>query len=69
MKEHDIVYLKIDIPEEELEENMIGTIVFAYTDKQICEVEFTTLHGSKVVTLSSHQIGLVVKIENTNETN
>jgi hypothetical protein len=55
-KEHEIVQLNIDLPNNSLQKDAIGTVVFIYRDRNTYEVEFATKDGSKVITLSSLHI-------------
>jgi hypothetical protein len=52
MKELDLVVLTHDIPECELQQGDLGTIVHCYTDGQAWEVEFVTAEGRTVAVLT-----------------
>ncbi len=58
IREHDTVVLACDLPEENLKEGDIGTVVHIYQDGAAYEVEFTALDGETVavVTLQKRQV-------------
>jgi hypothetical protein len=58
IKEHDIVVLTADVPEEGLTAGDFGTVVHVYKDGEAYEVEFLTLDGrtAAVATLESSQV-------------
>lgn len=58
MKPHDIVILIKEIPEKDLKQGSVGTLVHVYEDGHGCEVEFqhNTGNGWKVVTLTFDDI-------------
>lgn len=51
MIEHDIVSIIEAIPEEGLASGSKGTIVHVYGNGLVCEVEFVTDNGCKIVTV------------------
>jgi len=54
LAEHDVVAVKLDIPEEGLVCGDVGAIVHCYSDRDAYEVDFVDDHGRPkgVVTLS-----------------
>ncbi len=58
IREHDVVVLACDFPEESLKEGDVGTVVLVYRGDAAYEVEFMTLDGETVaiVTLEKHQV-------------
>lgn len=58
IKEHDIVVLTEDIPEEGLTAGDVGTVVHIYNSGEGYEVEFMTLAGQTiaVATLLAQQV-------------
>ncbi len=58
IKEHDIVVLTKDVPDEELLAGDVGTIVTIYKDGKGYEVEFTTPGGETrcVVTVAANMV-------------
>ena len=58
IREHDLVVLTSDIPEEHLQQGDVGTVVLVHESKAGFEVEFVTLAGSTlaVVTVPSSAI-------------
>jgi len=58
MEEHESLVLATDLPDESLKEGDIGTVVHVQKDGAAYEVEFMTLDGETVatVTLEKHQV-------------
>ena len=58
IKEHDIVVLTEDVPEEQLTAGDVGTVVHIYKNGEGYEVEFMTLTGRTiaVATLLARQV-------------
>jgi hypothetical protein len=56
LQEHQLVQLRVAMPEQGLLQGQSGTIVHLYADRLACEVEFISSGGSKVVTLQLGQI-------------
>lgn len=65
MKELDSVVLKEDLPEHDLKEGDIGTVVMAHRGGAGYEVEFVALDGETVavVTLSASRVRPVARHE------
>ncbi|PSL24337.1 DUF4926 domain-containing protein [Dyadobacter jiangsuensis] len=65
MKELDIIVLTQDLPELELQEGDIGTIVMTHGENAAFEVEFCTLDGETVAieTLLPSQIRAITRGE------
>ena len=58
IREHDLVVLTADIPEENLEQGDVGTIVLVHRADAGFEVEFATLAGETlaVVTVAADAV-------------
>jgi len=58
IREHDLVVLTADIPEESLERGDVGTVVLVHRANAGFEVEFATLAGETlaVVTVAAHAV-------------
>ena len=58
IREHDLIVLDCDLPENSLKEGDVGTIVHVYSGDAAYEVEFMTLDGESVaiVTLEKTQL-------------
>jgi hypothetical protein len=56
-KEHQVIYVKEDIPDRNLSRNEIGTIVYVYTGG-VYEIEFPTSDKPKLIHLRHNQIAL-----------
>lgn len=52
IKEHDVVVLTHDVPEDRLSAGDVGTVVHVYPDGVAYEVEFITLSGRTVAVAS-----------------
>ena len=47
IREHDLVVLTADIPEEDLKQGDVGTVVLVHRESAGYEVEFATLAGKR----------------------
>ncbi len=58
LKEHDVVTVTTDVPEERLSAGDVGAIVHRYPENDVYEVDFVDEHGRArgVVTLSGSQL-------------
>ncbi len=65
IQEHDLVALKVPLPEHELEPEDVGTVVFIYGEGLAYEVEFCTATGDTiaVVGLEADQVRAIAPTE------
>ncbi len=65
MKEHEIVVLMEDLPDQGLRAGDLGTVGLVHGDAEGYDVEFVTLAGETmaVVTLEPHQVRVVGRDE------
>ena len=58
IREHDLVVLTADIPEESLKQGDVGTVVLVHRESAGYEVEFATLAGKTlaVVTVAENAV-------------
>jgi len=57
-REHEVVALTADRPEDGLHIGDVGAVVHCYRDRDVCEVEFIDQHGNTkcVATVPASQI-------------
>jgi hypothetical protein len=67
IKEHDLVVLKKEVPEQGLEIGDVGTVVHVHNKGEAFEVEFVALDGETlaIATLEAEQIRPVQRKEIT----
>lgn len=58
LREHDVVTITVDVPEEGLAAGDVGAVVHCYPEGDTYEVDFVDDHGRHkgVVTLSGNQL-------------
>jgi hypothetical protein len=52
IREHDLVVLTVDLPEEGLQQGDVGTVVMVHGPEAGFEVEFATLAGSTLAVVT-----------------